>query len=86
MDDARDASAFVLRAVAVAPGSQRAYCEDEWRDALVVVKRGEIELESVSGTSHRFTRGDLLWLTGLPLRALHNRGSEPTLLVAVSRR
>jgi hypothetical protein len=86
MDDPSGASAFVLRAVAVAPGSERAYREDEWRDALVVVKRGEIELESVSGATHRFTRGDLLWLTGLPLRALHNRGSEPTLLVAVSRR
>jgi quercetin dioxygenase-like cupin family protein len=86
IDDARDASAFVLRAVAVAPGAQRAYREDEWRDALVIVKRGEIELELVSGISHRFTRGDLLCLTGLPLRALHNPGSEPTLLVAVSRR
>ena len=88
MDDARDApaSALVLRPVTVPPGSCRPYREDDWRDALVVVKRGEIELESMSGVSHRFTCGDLLWLTGLPLRALHNRGSEPTLLVVVSRR
>jgi hypothetical protein len=81
-----DARAFVLRAVAVAPGGRRAYDEGEWRDAIVVVKRGEIELECLSGISHRFRRGDLLWLSGLPLRALHNRGGEPALLVAVSRR
>jgi hypothetical protein len=86
MDDDGDASGFVLRAVAVAPGSERAFDEGEWRDALVVVKRGEVELEYVSGLSHRFRSGDLLWLTGLRLRALHNRGGEPVLLVAVSRR
>jgi hypothetical protein len=36
--------AFELRVVAVAPGGERPYDEDEWRDALVVVERGEIEL------------------------------------------
>jgi hypothetical protein len=86
MPDDGTSSAFVLRAVAVAPGCKRAYDEREWRDAVVVVRRGEVELECLSGTSHRFRRGDLLWLTGLPLRALHNRGREPVLLVAVSRR
>jgi len=82
----RDEQAFVVRAVAVAPGCERAYVEEEWRDAIVVVKRGEIELEWLDGTCHRFGRGDLLWLTGLPVRALHNRGSRPALLVGVSRR
>jgi quercetin dioxygenase-like cupin family protein len=86
MADDGDPPAFVLRAVAVAPGCKRAYDEAEWRDAIVVVERGEIELECLGGTSQRFRRGDLLWLTGLPLRALHNRGRESALLVAVSRR
>jgi quercetin dioxygenase-like cupin family protein len=84
MDD--DASAFVLRTVVLAPGSTRTYREAEWRDALVAVTRGGVELECLSGTSYRFKRGDLVWLTGLPLRALHNRGHEPALLLAVSRR
>lgn len=86
MDDDGGAPAFVLRAVAVAPGCRRAYDEADWRDAIVLVRRGEIELECLSGTTHRFRRGDLLWLSGLPLRALRNRGHEPALLVAVSRR
>jgi hypothetical protein len=34
----------------------------------------------------RFGPGSVLWLFGLSLRALHNRGTEPALVVAVSRR
>jgi hypothetical protein len=77
---------FELRIVVVAPGRPRAYDESEWRDALVVVERGEIELESLGGSRARLLRGDVVWLRGLPLRALHNPRREPALLVAVSRR
>lgn len=76
---------FEVRAVEVEPGGHRIYHEAEWSDALVAVGRGEIELEFVSGARRCFTCGDLLWLTGLPLRALHNRGREPALLLTVSR-
>jgi hypothetical protein len=76
---------FAVRPVAVAPGSTLPYVEGEWRDALVVVEGGEIELESVNGRRLRFANGDVLWLSGLPLRALHNTGAEPVLLAAVSR-
>jgi hypothetical protein len=78
--------AFELRVVAVAPGCRRTYDEAEWRDALVVVERGEIELDCATGGHPRFGSGDVLWLVGLPLRALSNRGHEPALVVAVSRR
>jgi hypothetical protein len=78
-------SAFRRTVTALAPGGTRAYDEAEWRDALVVVKRGEIELECLGGTRRRFRQGDILWLYGLPLRALHNRGTAPAVLVAVSR-
>ncbi|HEX6679144.1 MAG TPA: hypothetical protein VF063_00730 [Gaiellaceae bacterium] len=71
---------------AVAPGATRPYDEAEWRDALVVVERGEIELECVAGTCGTFRRGAILWLTGLPVRALHNRGRDPAVLVAIFRR
>jgi hypothetical protein len=86
MDGDADAPGFILRAVAVAPGCERAYDEAEWRDAIVSVTCGEIELESLSGSRYRFRSGDVLWLAGLPLRALHNSGVEPALLLAVSRR
>jgi hypothetical protein len=77
---------FDLRAVSVEVGIERIYNEAEWKDSLVVVARGEIELESVGGDACRFRRGSVLCLVGLPLRALRSRGTEPAVLVAISRR
>jgi quercetin dioxygenase-like cupin family protein len=76
---------FRLRAVEVQAAGERIYDEREWRDALVVVTRGEIELESMRGSRQRVSRGDVLWLAGLPLRAIHNHGADPAMLVAVCR-
>ena len=76
---------MTVRVVAVAPGDDRPYDEDEWRDALVVVRSGAIELLGVSGTVCAFGAGDVLYLEGVPLRALRNPGAEPAVLVAVSR-
>jgi hypothetical protein len=78
--------AFVRREIVIAPGDERPYDPEEWIDSLVVVKDGEIEVECDAGHLARFLRGDILWLTGLPLRVLRNRGAAPAVLVAVSRR
>lgn len=78
-------SPFDIRTVALEPGSTLAYDEEEWRDALVTVESGEVELEMTCGRSCFFQRGDVLWFQGLPLARLHNRGDEPTVLVAASR-
>jgi hypothetical protein len=71
--------------VAVGPGDSLRYEEDDWRDAIVLVKHGEIALEMRCGRRCFFQQGDLLWLQGLPLVGLHNRGDEPAVLVATSR-
>jgi hypothetical protein len=76
---------FEVRRVAVAPGRSRAYDEAEWSGALVVVARGRVELEGLSGARRTFEAGAALWLVGLPLRALHNHGREPALMVAFTR-
>lgn len=78
------APGFHIRAVRIGAGCERDYDEAEWRDAVVFVRRGEVELECIGGTRCRFARGDILWLAGLPLRALHSRRG-PVVLVAVSR-
>ena len=78
--------AFTRRELVLDPGDRRAYDETEWHDALVVVKRGELDIECRAGGRMRFVAGDMLWLTGLPLRALKNEGAEPVVLVSVSRR
>lgn len=80
-----DAGDFRIRRIVVAPGAERRYDEAEWRDALVVVESGRLELECSGGSSRAFRRGDVLWLIGLPLRVLRNRGAVPTVLVVVSR-
>jgi hypothetical protein len=74
------------RVLLVAPGGERAYDPAEWRGALVVVEHGEIELVTHAGERARFARGDVLVLSGLPLRALHNRGTEPAVLASMTRR
>jgi hypothetical protein len=77
--------AFQVRRIVVDCGAERAYDESEWLDAIVLVEEGEVELECTRGSRHRFGRGDLLWLMGLPLRVLRCCGSGPVVLLAVSR-
>jgi quercetin dioxygenase-like cupin family protein len=79
-------ASFERRDLVLAPGETRAFEEADWADALVVVETGEVELESRHGSRRRFRAGDVLWLTGLELHRLHNRGAEPAVLLAVSRR
>ena len=55
------------------------------RDALVVVEQGRIELEAMGGGRRTFERGAVLWLVGLPLRALHNHGPGRAVMVAFTR-
>ncbi len=76
---------FRRREVRVAAGNWLPYLEADWRGALVVVERGEIELHCADGGSRRFDTGSILWFDSLTLRALHNPGTEPAVLVALSR-
>ncbi len=78
-------SATNTRTVALEPGDTLLYDEEQWRDALVTVESGERELKMACGRSCFFHSGDLLWLQGLPLARLRNRGDEPAVLVAASR-
>jgi hypothetical protein len=77
---------FELRVLLIAPLGERPYRDAEWRDALVVVEQGAVELESYDGSLWPFASGAVLWLAGLSLRALHNPWEEVALLAAVSRR
>jgi quercetin dioxygenase-like cupin family protein len=77
---------FRARVVTIAPGAAMPFVESEWQGALVVVEIGEVEMEGREGDRRRFETGDVLWLTGLGLRALHNPGDGAAVLVAVWRR
>jgi quercetin dioxygenase-like cupin family protein len=76
---------FVRRTVVLEPGTSRPSHDAEWHDAIVVVERGDVELECAAGGRCRFAAGAILWLVGIDLRVLHNVGTGPVVLVAVSR-
>ena len=65
---------------------RRPYVAVEWQGAIVVVVRGEIALEGLSGARRQFGAGDVLTLDGVPLRALHSVGAGPAVLVACGRK
>jgi quercetin dioxygenase-like cupin family protein len=76
---------FRLRTLTVPPGGVTDYQPAEWNDALVVVERGELEVECRSGARAHFSAGAIVVFAALPLRRLHNAGSGPLVLSALSR-
>ena len=68
------------------PGVSRPSDDAEWHDALVLLVQGDVDLECAAGGRRRFHAGAVLWLAGIDLRALHNVGVEPVVLLAVTRR
>ena len=74
-----------LRLLALEPASERAYVPAEWRDALVVVEEGAIVLLARCGGRRPLPEGAVLWLAGLPLRAVANPYSARALLSVLSR-
>lgn len=70
---------------AIDPGDERIYRATEWRNALVVVERGQIELRCLNDTRWHFERGATLFLAGLPIRTIRNDGLETALIAALSR-
>jgi hypothetical protein len=77
---------LVRRLVALPPGEERPYVEDEWRDTLIVIARGDLELRCDAGGRRRFHTGDILWAEGLGLRGIVNPGRAETVLITVTRR
>lgn len=76
---------FQLRTLTLYPNDAVDYHRADWLGALVVVERGELELECRSGVRARFTEGAVIVLSGLPLRRLRNSGSVPLLISAIAR-
>jgi hypothetical protein len=71
--------------VTVAPGDVLAFVALDWADTLVVVERGALEIECLSGRRATFAGGAVLAPIALPVRSLRNPGCEPLVLRAVRR-
>jgi hypothetical protein len=76
---------FRLRTVILQPGDSLGYRQEDWLAALVVVERGELDVECRGGTRARFGAGSVLVFAALPLRWLRNAGEQPLVLSALSR-
>lgn len=74
-----------LRTLTLQPRDGLDYVPDDWADTMVVVERGELELECHSGTLVWFTQGAILVFAGLGLRRIRNAGGTPLVLSALSR-
>lgn len=74
------------RTVILQPGDGLEYVAADWADTLVIVERGQLELECPSGRHARFTAGAILTMVGLPVRRLRNPGPRPLVLSAITRR
>jgi hypothetical protein len=79
-------AAFELLVITLAPGRVRAFEPAEWRDGIVVVERGAVELQASGGDRARFGRGAVMSLAGLPPCELHNDGRDTAVLTVVRRR
>jgi len=76
---------FKVRHLTIAGGRDLAFDEAEWRDAIVVVERGSLDIECLGGNRSTFATGAVLCLDRLSLRTLHNAGKVPVVLFAVTR-
>jgi hypothetical protein len=77
---------FVRRLVVVPPAQPLPYDPADWRDALVIVERGRLELECLGGIRQQFGPGAVICLEDLPLRELRSDGEGPAVLVTIFRR
>jgi hypothetical protein len=70
---------FQVRLIMIPPGGERPYLAAEWRDALISVERGSVELYSTSGCHLPLSKGAILSLDRLALRTIRNH--RPTAAV-----
>ena len=76
---------FQLRTLILQPGDAIDCRRADWADTLVLVERGELEIESSGGARAWFQEGAILMFAGLALRRLGNPGHEALVLNALSR-
>lgn len=76
---------FQVRLVILGPGDSLGYRVGDWLATLIVVERGELDVECDSGTHARFGQGAVLTFAGVPVSRLHSVGDVPLVLSALSR-
>ena len=76
---------YVRLEIDLAPGQELLLDAAAWREAILFVTAGEIEVQCGSGQRRRFAREAILCVAPT-VRLLRNGGNEPARLIAISRR
>jgi hypothetical protein len=82
---ARGSLRFRKRVIELGGDEELRVDDERWRDAIVFLQRGEVELECSAGVRRRFAAGAVLCLLP-PVRVVRNRAGEPARMIAISRR
>ncbi|HZC72850.1 MAG TPA: hypothetical protein VE442_19290 [Jatrophihabitans sp.] len=83
--DARCPAAFRLRRLILQPQDAIDYRSVDWIDTLVIVERGQLELETGDDARAWFAEGAVLVLADLGVQRLRNASDTPLVLSALSR-
>jgi hypothetical protein len=78
-------SGFETTTTRIAPRESLLIDDGEWNGALILVTAGSVDLECLSGATHSFPTGSMLWFTSLGLRAIHNNATSTAVLVSTRR-
>ena len=71
--------------VVIPPGASLPYDAAAWQGALVLLTAGSVHLVPADGRGVHFRTGAILTLQGLALRSIENPGSDPAVLVVLTR-
>jgi hypothetical protein len=77
---------FQRRVVTIAPGETVGAGDSAWRDEIVSVESGALDIVGPDGAVLHLGAGAVLWLDGVAHVALRGAGEEPTVLAAIRRR
>lgn len=77
---------FEKRIVELGPDELLPFDPAVWRDTIVFVLAGQLEVECTSGARACFRCGAILPVSPLPVRKLRNPAAAPVRLLAISRR
>ncbi len=77
---------FERRVVTIQPGETVDAGDSQWRDEIVSVEAGALDVIDLDGAVLHLHQGAVLWLDGVPHVALRGAGQEPTVLAAIRRR
>jgi hypothetical protein len=72
--------------VTIAPGETLDAGGSEWRDEIVSVEMGALDVVGPDGSVLHLSHGAVLWLDGVPHVSLRGAGEQTTVLAAIRRR